>query len=48
MKFQRTKVEKISKPITPFAGIYYVNQEYNKLGYLVIENKHLLILYNLL
>jgi hypothetical protein len=32
MKFQRTKVQQISKTITPFAGIYFANQEFNNLG----------------
>jgi hypothetical protein len=28
MEFYRTKVQKISKPVTSFGGIYFVNQEF--------------------
>jgi hypothetical protein len=32
MKFYRTKVQKISKPVTSFGGIYFVNQESKNIG----------------
>jgi hypothetical protein len=32
MKFYKTKVQKISKPVTSFGGIYFVNREFAKTG----------------
>jgi hypothetical protein len=32
MKFYRTKVQKISKPVISFGGIYFVNQEFKNIG----------------
>jgi hypothetical protein len=32
MKFHRTKVQKISKPVTSFGGISFVNQESKNIG----------------
>jgi hypothetical protein len=32
MKFYRTKVQKISKPVTSFGEIYFVNQEFKNIG----------------
>jgi hypothetical protein len=32
MKFYRAKIQKISKPVTSFGGIYFVNREFDSLG----------------
>jgi transposase len=41
MKFQSTKVQKISKSVIPFAGIYFANQEYKRVGLEALIDKEL-------
>jgi hypothetical protein len=41
MKFYRTKVQKISKPVTSFGGIYFVNQEFKNIGLSELIDKEL-------
>jgi hypothetical protein len=44
MKFYRTKVQKISKRVSPFAGIYFVNQEFKEVGLMELIDRELFIL----
>jgi hypothetical protein len=41
MKFQMPKIAKLSKNLTPFAGISYVNAEYNRCGLGQLIDTHL-------
>ena len=36
-----TKIEKISKNITPFAGVFYAHEEYNRSGLCELIDNHL-------
>jgi hypothetical protein len=41
MKFQSTKVQKISKSVIPFSGIYYINEEFKNTGLAELIDKEL-------